>query len=162
MSTSVNRVRKVMKALLIGRFLVVCMMLMSSSVVLAQGISGAGTVFRTDGTKGHFIVGSFNTEAACREKVLNIIEYLKDQAQWVGESLTYRIHGCGSDFQKGTVYGDLKHFSGVKHYILLHPNFRMLIDSPRGMAAEQNICSELTGVFQNLLGEKAVCVPPGS
>lgn len=162
MSTSINLVRQFTKALLIGRFLVVFMLLMPSSTVMAQGISGAGTIFRTDGTKGHFLVGSFNTEAACRDKVFKIIEYLKNQAQWVGENLTYRIHGCGTKFQKGTVYNDLQHFSGVKHYILLHPNFRMLIDSPQGKAAEKNICSELTGYFQSLLGETAVCISPRS
>jgi hypothetical protein len=100
-----------MKALLIGRFLVMLMVFMASSAVMAQGITGAGTIFRTDGTKGHFLVGSFNSEAACQEKVLKVIEYLKDQAQWAGENLTYRIHGCGTEFQKGTVYNDLKNIS---------------------------------------------------
>ena len=162
MSTHINPVRHYMKALLIGRFLVVLMVFMASSAVMAQGITGAGTIFRTDGTKGHFLVGSFNSEAACQEKVLKVIEYLKDQAQWAGESLTYRIHGCGTEFQKGTVYNDLKNISGMKHYILMHPNFRMMIVSPQGKAAEENICSELTGYFKNLLGKKAVCIPPSS
>jgi len=162
MSKPITPVRQFTKALLIGLFLVVLLLFVSPAAVMAQGISGAGTVFRTDGTKGHFLVGSFNTETACREKVLKIVEYLKSQAQLAGENLTYRIHGCGTEFQKGTVYNDLQHFSGVKHYILFHPNFRMLIDSPQGKAAEQNICSELTGIFQSLLGEKALCIPPSS
>lgn len=138
------------------------LLFMTSSAVMAQGISGAGTVFRPDGTKGHFLVGSFNTEAACRERVVKIFEYLRDQAQWVGEDITYRIYGCGTAFPKGTIFHDLKNLNGVKNYILFHPNFRMMIDSPRGKAAERDICTNLTGFFQSLLGEKAVCIAPRS
>jgi len=148
------------RILLRGSVLAAFILVMSPLTALAQGISGAGTIFRTDGTRGYFLVGSFNTQATCQERVFKLIEYLKDQAQLVGESLTYRLHGCGTEFQAGTVYNDLKKISGLKHYMLLHPNFRMLIVSPGGRDAEKNTCAELTGYFQNLLGENVVCVPP--
>lgn len=160
MSTPIHPLWQVPNVLMIRLFVAVFILSMSPLAVMAQGVSGAGTIFRTDGTKGYFLIGSFNSQASCQEKVFKMIEYLKDQAHLVGENLTYRIQGCDAEFQKGTVYNDLKEISGLKHYMLLHPNFRMLIVSPGGGDAEQNTCSELTGYFQSLLGQNVVCVPP--
>ncbi len=126
----------------------------------AQTINGAGTVIRSDGTKGHFIVGTFDTIEECRENVFKMVEMITGQARWVGQRFTYKLEECVENFRKGTIFEALAKLSGLENYTLIHPHFRLTILSPDGKKEEQELCEVLAGYFRSLLGGRALCAAP--
>ncbi|MBF0283889.1 MAG: hypothetical protein HQL51_05470 [Magnetococcales bacterium] len=145
---------------MIGMLLITSILFMPRQDAMAASVSGSGTILRADGMKGHFIVGAFETEEACQENVLKIVELLKEQAKFIGERITYRIHDCAPEFKNGTIYRELQTFRGLRNYTLLHQNLRLTLVSPKGHEDELAVCKELTGYFEGLLGQRAVCVAP--
>ncbi|MBF0447907.1 MAG: hypothetical protein HQL67_06875 [Magnetococcales bacterium] len=143
-------------------FIILLLLFFSLCIKQAQAESfmGSGMITRSDGMKGYFIVGAYNSREKCDTQLEKLFDHLLKSGNWFTNRLSGHVNPCLKQFDQSSYFHDLHVGLPVKHTMLFHPSLRVLIVSPQSKAdAENELCADLKQVVEYGLKLQSECVP---
>ena len=126
-----------------------------------SALVGFGQFSRSDSLLMFFVIGTMKDRDQCKSSIDALFTDFADGSSKAGHTAKADFAACDKTVPSGTEYDALRNRAPTQHYILFHPNLRVMIVHPRGsLDYERATCEMIRGQLFSRLGIEAKCDAP--